>query len=91
MDDIKRRLVHAATAYDRRRAKGKRYNYYALGQYLMRIDQVCADIAKGASPREALIRAFSDRLLDAMLKGIGESPHTREEKHGRIMYEPVKG
>jgi len=82
-------LVHAATAYDRRQAKGTRYNPYALGQYLQRIADVEADIARGAKPRAALIAAFSGRFLDAMLKAVGEPPHTREEKRGDWTYQPV--
>ena len=71
-------LVHAATDYDRR--QGARANPYALGQYLIKIDEVVADIAKGATPRTALLAAFNDRLLDKLLIAIGEPKFTRNEK-----------
>ena len=81
-------LVHAATAYDRRRENKPGYNIYALSQYLGRIEEVEADIAAGATVRAALIAAFSDRLLDALLTAVGESKHTRDEKSGGYMYVP---
>lgn len=87
---IKSALVHAATQYDIRQSRKWGYNPYALGQYLMRIDEVCNDIERGAPPREALLRAFSDRLLDTLLRAIGEPKHEKAEKHSRIYYGPVK-
>lgn len=72
-------LIHAATAYDRKEEKKLGYNHYALAQYLMRIDDVEADIAAGTSTRAALLAAFNGRLLDAMLKAVGEPKFTREE------------
>jgi hypothetical protein len=86
---IKAKLILAATQYDVRKSKGKRYNVYALGHYYGRIDDVMADIEAGAKPREALIRGFSGSLLDALLKSIGEPKHTLAEKNARIFYEPV--
>ncbi len=91
--DVRDKLIHAATAYDRRQARGKRYNPYALAQYFQRIDEVMADIEAGATPREALLAAFSDRLLDALLVGIGEPKFTMDEKRatdGRWTYQPAK-
>lgn len=82
-------LVHAATAYDRRREGKPGHNVYALAQYLKRIDEVERDIAKGATVRRALIAAFSDRLLDAMLKAVGEPKHTRDEKYSGVVYVPA--
>lgn len=89
---LKAALVHAATRYDVRQSRGKRYNVYALAQYLARIDDVCADVERGATPRAALIAAFSDRLLSALLKGIGEADFTADEKRaasGRWTYRPA--
>ena len=83
-------LIHAATAYDRRRAGKPGYNHYALPQYFGRIDQVEADIAKGATVRAALLAGFSDRLLDAMLVAVGEPKFTREERdRGHSYYHPA--
>ena len=73
-------LVHAATQYDTRQARGKRYNPYALAQYLGRITEVEADIKRGATPRAALLAAFNDRLLSCLLKAINEPDFTIEEK-----------
>lgn len=83
-------LVHAATVYDRRQARGKRYNQYALAQYLKRISDVEADIAAGASPREAIIAGFAGSLRAAMLKAIEAMPATlEEERNGAMVYVPV--
>lgn len=87
-------LVHAATQYDIRQARGKRYNPYALAQYLMRIDEVEQDIKAGADPRQAICAAFTGTLLNAMLKAIGATAPTRDELTGAgksWTYQPVKG
>jgi len=89
-EEIRFKLRHALTAYDRRQSKRKYYNRYALGQYFQRMDSVCADIDKGASPRQALIRGFNDRLLDVCLKAIGEPKFTKEETYNEtVYYKPV--
>ena len=88
-------LVHAATEQDRkqeaRAAKSRRgyHNPYALAQYLARIEEVESDIAAGATVRAALVAAFSDRLLDHMLRAVGEAPHAREEKSAHWVYVPA--
>lgn len=83
-------LLHAATEFDRKQARGRCYNPYALPQYMRRIGEVCDDIERGASPRAAILRGFSGRLLDAMLKAIGEKPHTRDEKRAcEVFYSPA--
>jgi hypothetical protein len=76
---IRTALVHAATRYDVRQSKGKRYNVYALAQYLTRIDDVCADIANGAAPRDAIVAGFSGPLLNAMLKAVFSDKATHNE------------
>lgn len=82
-------LVHAATQYDIRQSKGKRYNPYAMAQYLLRIDEVEADIAAGAKPRAALCAAFSGQLLDVMLHAIDEQKHSENEKTTSWTYRPA--
>ena len=79
LDKIKAQLIHAATAYDRRRSTRKGYNIYALAQYFMRIDDCLEDMRKGASPRAAIGAGFNDRLRDALIKAIGEPALTVEE------------
>lgn len=69
---IKSALDHAATQYDIRQSRGRYYNPNALAIYLRRIDDVVRDIRKGATPRDAIMRGFSDRLRDCMLVAIGE-------------------
>ena len=90
-NNIRAALVHAATRYDVRQSKGKRYNQYALGQYFKRIDEVCNDIGKGADPRAAIVAAFTGPLLNAMLKAIDASPASRDEMTGlgKYTYQPV--
>lgn len=86
-------LVHAATQYDIRQSRGKRYNAYALAQYFMRIDEVEQDTKAGADPRQALCAAFSGSLLNAMLKAIGATAPSRDELTGAgkaWTYQPVK-
>lgn len=87
---IRSALVHAATQYDIRQARGKRHNPYALGQYLMRIDEVTADIDAGAAPRDALAAAFNDRLLGVLLVAIGESKAGPAMPDGRMSYAPLR-
>jgi hypothetical protein len=80
--DIRSKLIHGLTQYDMRQSKRKGYNPYALAQYLTRIDEIMDDIAAGATPRAAIIAAFTDRLQDAALKAIGEPKGTDAECRG---------
>jgi hypothetical protein len=89
--EIKARLVHAVTAYDRKQSTKRGYNHYALGQYLERIEMIMDDIANGSDPRKAIVAGFSDRLLDHCLKALGESGFTESEKNGQWVYTPVAG
>jgi hypothetical protein len=88
---IRTALIHAATRYDVRQSKGKRYNQYALAQYFMRIDEVCADIERGATPRAAIVAAFSGSLLSAMLKAALVDAATADECTGlgKLTYQPT--
>ncbi len=78
--DVRTKLVHAATEYDRKQASKRSYNRYALGIYLNAIDATCKDIEQGLTVRAALLVNFNDRLLDAMLKSVGETKFTEEER-----------
>lgn len=80
-------LIHAATQYDVREAKGNRYNPYALAQYFMRIDDIKADIANGASPKAAIIAGTHGTLRNALLRAIGEKADYSES--GRMTYQPA--
>lgn len=79
---VRNALVHALTQYDVRQSRGKRYNPYALAQYLQRIDDICTDIEGGADPRAAVTAAFSGALLACALKAIDAAPATRDELTG---------
>lgn len=79
ISDLRASLVHGLTRYDRRRVNRRDYNPYALAQYLARIDEIMEDIDRGATPRAAVIAAFSGQLCDVALKAIGEAPAGREE------------
>lgn len=83
---IRAKLVHAVTEFDRKASTRRGFNPYALGIYLGRVDDVIADINKGATPRKALCAGFSDRLLDHCLKAIGEKPFKIEELDGPVYY-----
>ena len=88
---VERALVHAVTQYDIRQSRGKRYNHYALGQYLRRVEDIVADIANGATPRAAIVAGMTGSLLNACLKAVGEAPATRDEMSGlgKYTYQPA--
>ena len=86
MDNIREKLIHAATKYDEKQEKAAQanprrhwYNTYALPQYFGRIDEVMELINNGQTPRKALIDCFCDRLRDHLLKAIGEPRATQDE------------
>lgn len=79
MMDIHNKLVHAATDFDRKQSS-KPYNIYALGRYLKAIEDAEVDIAEQhITIRKALFGHFNGRLLDVMLKAVGETKSTSEE------------
>lgn len=85
-ENLRHTLTQAVSTYDRReaekaaRSKHGYHNAYALGQYLERCDEVCADVGAGATPRAAIIAAFEGRLRDACLRAIGETKTTEAEE-----------
>lgn len=88
---MKQKLVHAFTEYDRKQSTRRGYNPFALGQYFLRIDEICADIDRGAKPREAILAGFTGRLADVALRAIGEPTTTMKEwQGGPVCYQPVK-
>ena len=82
------KLVHAATAFDRRQSQSRGYNHYALAQYLGRIEDVMTDVAAGRKVRAALLAAFSGRLLAALLKAADLPAVAKTEPDGQLFYEP---
>lgn len=88
--EIRARLLSALTNYDRKQAGKRGYNPYALPQYLARLDEVMADIGRGAEMRAALVAAFTGRLADACLRAVSAAITTNDEaRGGPIGYAPV--
>jgi hypothetical protein len=73
MQTLRDKLNHAVTAYDRRRQGKRDYNFYALGLYLRRVDECCAQIDAGADAQTVLSQGFNDRLRDCVLKAAGQN------------------
>lgn len=79
-DTLHTRLVHALTRYDRQQESKRGYNPYALGLYLEGVKKVEeATEFHGVDLRSALVSAFSDRLLDVVLKACGLPKATQDE------------
>jgi hypothetical protein len=74
------KLVHAVTEYDRKQSTRRGYNIWALPQYLGACEAAEADIAAGKPLRKAIVSNFCGRLLDAVLKAVGESKATDLEQ-----------
>jgi hypothetical protein len=77
------KLVHAVVAHDQKQMVKRGYNMYAMPQYLEALKDVEEQVGKGKSIREALLDNFNDRLLDRLLKAVGEPKATLEEIKGR--------
>lgn len=69
---IRDKLIHAVTAYDRRRYGRRGYNVCALAQYLRGVEDALHLMDNGEATRDALQQVFNDRLLDVCLRAIGE-------------------
>jgi hypothetical protein len=74
------KLVMAVSAYDRRQAAKPGYNRYALPQYMGAVQQVEEELEAGTPLRQAIVKNFCGRLLDACLRAVGEPISTREEQ-----------
>ncbi|RPJ39984.1 MAG: hypothetical protein EHM35_00700 [Planctomycetaceae bacterium] len=97
-ESVRLRLVNAATAYDGkehdaadRNPRRRHYNPHALPQYLARVDEIVADMQRGAAPREAILQGFSGRLGDAFLKALGLPASDKAERcrYAGLIYRPV--
>lgn len=82
-------LIHAVTAYDRKQSSKRGYNQYALGIYFQRIDEVCADIERGADVRAAIVAGFTGRLADHCLRALSLPITTNSEAFGSGIYQPA--
>lgn len=83
-------LTSAVMEYDRGEKKKAGYNIYAMPQYLGRVQQVVADIGRGADVRRAILAGFNGRLADKALKAVKLPPSTHDEKRGGMGgYRPI--
>lgn len=82
MMDTHTKLINALTEWDRRNAKRKGYNPYALPQYFQAVAAAEEDISTGVSLRQALVNHFCGRGLDVCLKAVGLPASTRQEQMG---------
>ena len=92
MTTVHRKLVMALTEYDRKQAGKRGYNPYALGQYIARLHDIDADIENGAPVRDAIVAAFSGRLLDVCLRAVGEpKAQLSDRRSSSYCYRPASG
>ena len=75
---IRAKLLSALTQYDAKQSTKRGHNPYALGIYFARLDDIMADIEKGATPRAAICAGITGRLADVCLRAVG-LPITKEE------------
>lgn len=68
--EIGDKILTAICEYDRRQAKRKFYNIYALPQYIKAKQNAMELIETGVPVSEALADCFCGRLLDFILKRI---------------------
>ena len=68
---LRTKLAHTVTTHDIKESKKKGYNPNALALYIGRVDDVCNDVAAGASLGRALYDNFNDRLLTTLEKACG--------------------
>jgi hypothetical protein len=80
LQQIKFALIHAAVRFDAKESKKRHYEAWALPQYLARINQICADIQKGAQVRAAVIAAFTGRLRSDCLRVLKLPQVTESER-----------
>lgn len=73
-------LSHVLITYDKRQARGRSYNPYAIAHYCEALQRARTLVDAGQTWRSALVECFNGRLLDNVLKAIGEAPSTRDEQ-----------
>ncbi len=80
--EVRERLTHALTEWDRKQSTKRGYNPYALAQYLMAVDRVTNAMNCGVSVREALLDNFCDRLLNLCINTLNLDRATDAECRG---------
>lgn len=94
---LRAKIVLALSEYDRKQAEAARKNPrrhhspYAIGIYLQRLDEVMADIDRGADPAAAISAGFEGPLLRTILRkaGLAEAPVRGATYLGCPVYAPV--
>ncbi len=86
MNIQREKITHAVVEYDQkelaRSIKNSRayYNPNAIALYLNAVDRACEKIQQGQDTRSALVDCFCGRLLDKVLKSVGEPKSTDAEQ-----------
>jgi hypothetical protein len=71
--DLRDTLIHLVTEWDKKQAKTKSYNRYALAQYIEAVEKVMKGVKKGIDLEASLQAVFQDRMLDFITKGVKKS------------------
>ncbi len=89
MNVQREKLVAAVTEYDRKEFERSQrnprayHNPNALGMYHDAVDRACEAIQQGQDARSALVDNFCGRLLDKVLKAVGEPKSSQAEQRIR--------
>ena len=78
--DMHNKLVSALIQYDEKESRKKHHNRHFIGIALGALETAEEDIAAGVTVRTALVNNFCGRLLDILLKTVGETPSTDLEQ-----------
>lgn len=82
MSDLRKKLLNAVTEYDRQQSTKSGYNHYALGHYCAAVTKVVRYVEEHGYPvRLSILNCFCGRLLDRVLKAVGEKRHTKDEAY----------
>lgn len=81
MNELQRiQIFNAMTEFDKRASKRAGYNPYALGHMAQALQNASEYCDEGRTVRAALCKAFCGRLLDCVLKAIGEPAATKGDR-----------
>ena len=74
------KIQTALVKYDERQAKRKYYNAYAMGHYMQALGNAKEYMKEGDTLRQAVCKSFCGKLLDVVLKAVGETPSLKTEQ-----------
>lgn len=79
--EINARITHALTQYDIRASKRPGHSIWAPSHYFRALETAEARMRdEGMTLRQALVKSFTGRLLDVVLKAAGEPASTDAEQ-----------